>query len=161
MLRIIKISLSSFVAFFCIVYALQNIVNLQAAYGYVTLITGMSGQIAYPEHIGPAVESSALIWTMLWIIIILELGAGLLAAKGSFDLWIARNTSSEEFQKAKKYALLGSGLGVIIWFGLFSAIGGAYFQMWQTEAGQGAMNGSFQYAMLMGLMLLIINSKDE
>lgn len=109
---------------------------------------------------GPAIQSSLYIWAILWSIIVLELIAGLLAAKGALDLWFARNGSADEFNDAKTYAILGSGLGVIIWFGLFGAVAGAYFQMWQTVAGSNAATGAFQYVMQMGIVLLIINAKD-
>ena len=161
MIRYFKVSLAAFVALFCLIYALQNLVNLQPAYGFVALMVGMRGHVAYPEHVGPSVHSPIIIWMMLWTIITLELIAGLLAVKGTFDLWTARNKSADDFNNAKKFAILGCGIGVIIWFGIFSAVGGAYFQMWQTEAGKGALDGAFQYAVLMGGVLLLINATDK
>jgi predicted small integral membrane protein len=44
----------------------------------------------------------------------------------------------------------------LIWFGIFSAIGGAYFQMWQTELGTGALQGAFWYSMQNGLIMLVV-----
>lgn len=161
MIRWLKIILAAFVAFFCLMYAIQNLVNLQAAYGFVALMAGMENHLAYPAHVGPAVHSPVLIWVMLWVIILLELLAGALAAKGAVDLWKARNTSAEQFNSAKTFAILGCGVAVIIWFGIFSAIGGAYFQMWQTEAGAGVNHQAFWFSMQNGLILLIINSTDR
>ena len=161
MIRLLKCLLALFVALFCIFYALQNVVNLQAAYGFVALITGMEGQVAYPNHFGPAISSPALIWIMLWIIILLEFSAGLLAAKGAFSMWGARTADAVAFNAAKKFGILGAGLAVVTWFGLFSAVGGAYFQMWQTAAGAPALEGSFQYAMLNGMILIYLSMRDD
>ena len=126
MMRLIKVLLAVFVAIFCIGYAVQNIVNLQAAHGFVAYVASMADHGAYPAHFGPAITSSALTWIMLWIIIALEMGAGLLAAKGAYDLFTARSATADDFNAAKSCAMAGCGVGIIVWFGLFSAIAGTY-----------------------------------
>jgi predicted small integral membrane protein len=161
MTRNLKSVLALFVALFCLMYALQNVVNLQSAFAFVQLVVGMSGHEAYPNHFGPAFASPAIVWLLLWIIITAEALAGLLAAKGALDMWRARNAGADSFNAAKKYGILGAGLAVIIWFGFFSAIGGAYFQMWQTQAGAQALQGAFQYSMLNGLILIFLSMRDE
>ena len=159
-MRYLKISLAGFAAFFCLMYGLQNLANLHAAYGFVALMVGMEGHVAYPDHLGPSVQAPALIWTMLAVIIALEFAAGALAAKGAFDLWLARGASAAEFNASKRFALLGTGLAVVLWFGIFSAIGGAYFQMWQTETGNGALEGAFWYSLQNGLVWLMLRADD-
>ena len=161
MIRLLKCLLALFVALLCIFYALQNVVNLQAAYAFVALMAGMEGHVAYPETFGFAVSSPALIWLILWIIILSEFAAGICAAKGAFDMWGARNADSAVFNSSKKLAIFGAGLGVVIWFGYFHAIGGAFFQMWQTQAGAQPLQGAFQYAMLCGLMMIVLSMQDE
>lgn len=160
-MRYLKISLAAFAAFFCLMYGLQNLANLDAAYGFVALMAGMEGHAAYPDHLGPAVQAPSLIWTMLALIIALEFAAGALAAKGAFDLWQVRNAPAPEFNTGKRFALLGTGLAVVLWFGIFSAVGGAYFQMWQTEAGSGALEGAFWYSMQNGLVWLMLRAEDN
>ena len=98
---------------------------------------------------------------MLWIIILLELAAGLLAGKGAIDLFGNRNGSSDEFNGAKAYALAGTGLAVVIWFGIFGALGGAFFQMWQVEAGVNALRDASLYALQHGVVWLIIKADDS
>jgi len=161
MIRLLKCVLVAFVAIFCLSYALQNIVNLQAAFGFVALIAGMDGHVAYANHFGPAITSPTLIWIMLWIIIILELTAGLLAAKGALDMWSARGADAERFNTSKKFGILGAGVAVLLWFGLFGSVGGAYFQMWQTEAGLNAVRDASQFAMLHGILLIYLSMKDD
>ncbi len=161
MIRYIKILMSASVALFCLFYALQNIWNLDAANWFVAYTTSMEGHEKYPSHFGPAITSAALHGVMLWIIIALEIAAGLLAAKGAFDLFKARNGSADEFNGAKTYAIAGCGVGILIWFGLFSAIGGAYFQMWQTEAGAGALGNSTWFSIQLGVIWLLISQNDS
>jgi len=161
MIRILKIILVMCVALLCLIYAVQNIVNLQAAYGFVALMTSMEGHVAYPETFGSAITSPALIWIILWIIILSEAAAGLVAAKGAFDMWQARSADATTFKAAKKFGILGAGLGVIIWFGYFSVIGGAYFQMWQTELGNPPLRDAFQFVMMCGLVMIYLSLNDE
>jgi len=161
MMSPIKILLAAFVALFCIFYALQNIVNLQAAHGFVAYVASMADHAAYPAHFGPPVTAPALTWTMLLIIIALEMGAGLLAAKGAYDMLLARNAPADEFNAAKSYAIAGCGVAIIVWFGLFSSIAGTYFQMWQTEAGLNALREASVFSIQMGVVLLVLALKGD
>ena len=158
--RHIKIVLAAFASLFCLFYALQNIVNLGAAEWFVGSMTAMEGHEAYPNSIAFAIKSPILVKAMLWIIILLELAAGLLAGKGAIDMFGKRNASSDEFNGAKTYALAGTGLAVIIWFGIFGAFGGAFFQMWQVEAGLNALRDASFFALQHGMVWLIIRSDD-
>jgi predicted small integral membrane protein len=161
MMRLIKISLATFAALFCIFYAVQNIVNLQAAHGFVVYVASMVDHTAYPAHIGPPVTAPALTWTILWIIIALEMAAGLLAAKGAYDMCRARNASADDFNAAKSFAIAGCGVAVLVWFGLFGAIAGPYFQMWQTEAGLNALRDASLFSIQHGVVLMILAMKDD
>ena len=158
--RYIKIGLAAFASLFCLFYAFQNLVNLSAAEWFVGTMTAMEGHTAYPNTFAFAVKSPILVKMMLWIIILLELAAGLLAGKGAIDLFRRRNGSSSEFNGAKTYVLAGTGLAVIIWFGIFGAFGGAFFQMWQVEAGLNALRDASFYALQHGMVWLIIRADD-
>ena len=158
--RYIKIGLAAFAALFCLFYAIQNIANLGPAEWFVGTMTAMEGHEAYPSTFAFAVRSPVMVKVMLWIIILLELTAGLLAGKGAIDMFTRRNGSSEEFNEAKTYALAGTGLAVIIWFGIFGAFGGAFFQMWQVEAGLNALRDASFFALQHGVVWLIIRADD-
>ena len=95
--------------------------------------------------------------TPLALIIGAELAAGMLAMKGAWDLWSSRAAQASVFNQAKKYALLGCGIGAIVWFGFFGVLGGAYFQMWQTELGTMSLDGAFQYFVSCILILIFVN----
>lgn len=160
MIRWIKIVLAAFVGLFCLFYAVQNIVNLGAAQGFVAYVASMADHGPYPAHFGPPVNAAALLWVMLWIIIALEIAAGLLGLRGAWDLFAARNASADDFNRAKKFAMAGCGVAVIVWFGLFGAIAGAYFQAWQTEAGLNALRDAGTFSLQHGVVLLILALQD-
>lgn len=160
MMRYLKIALAAFAALFCIFYALQNMANLGPAEWFVGSMSGMEGHEAYPDSFGFAVTSPALVKLMLWIIILLELTAGLLAGKGAWDMFAARNKGSDEFNSAKSFALAGTAIAIVVWFGIFGAFGGAFFQMWQVEAGLNALRDAGMFSLQHGVVWLMIRADD-
>lgn len=51
-------------------------------------------------------------------------------------------------------------MAMVLWFGGFVVLGGALFQMWQTQVGLGSFDGAFTYAATSGLVLLFLNQPD-
>jgi predicted small integral membrane protein len=160
-IRLLKVILVISIALLCLFYAAQNVVNIGVAKAVVGTVMSMEGHDYYPASFGPAVTSPLLIAMTTWLIIALEIAAGVLAAWGAWDMWKERKSDAFVFNASKKRALLGTGIGVFVWLGLFGAIGGAYFQMWQTDLGSMSLEGAFQYTMMCGLVLLFVNQPDE
>lgn len=160
-IRMLKIVLTIFVSLFGFFYATQNMVNLDAAYGVISTVAGMEGHNYYPNAFGPAIASPLLIYLFMAVIIAGEYAIGVLAAKGALDMWKARAAKANAFNAAKKFAILGAGMALVVWYGFFTVIGGAYFQMWQTELGNMSLEGAFQFVGSTGLVLLFINMKDD
>lgn len=161
MIRNFKIALAVFIALFCLLYGLQNLMNLQAAHGFVALMTSMTDHAAYPSHIGPPITSPAIVWVFLTVIVGAELLAGSLAAKGAFDMWKARSADANTFNGSKTYAMAACGVAVLLWFGVFAAIGGAYFQMWQVAAAEGPLAHASAFSIQHGVFFLIFALKDS
>ena len=57
--------------------------------------------------------------------------------------------------------MAGCGVAIIVWFGVFSAIAGAYFQMWQTEPGLNALRDASTFSLQHGVIWLILSLKDD
>jgi predicted small integral membrane protein len=161
LIRYLKVIFVAFVSLLCLFYAAQNVANLDACYQAFAYVLGNADHQVYPDSFFATIQSPALIWSLLSFVIALEFAAGFLAAKGSWDLWRARRGSAAEFNGAKTYALLGCGMGIVVWFGLFGVFGGALFQMWQTDLGGGSMDDAFQFFVSCALIFLIVNSADE
>ncbi len=160
-IRMLKIVLTIFVSLLGIFYATQNIVNFDTVYGFISAVASMEGANFYTNAFGPAITSPLLIYITMALIIAGEYLVGLLAAKGAMDMWKARAAKADAFNAAKKFAILGAGMALVVWFGFFTVIGGAYFQMWQTDLGSSSLEGAFQLVGSIGLVLLFINMKDE
>ena len=160
-LRYLKIVLIAIIALLCLVYAAQNIANLEAAYQSFAYVMSNTDHALYSSSFLPSITNPLLIWGALVLVVGFEFLAGLLAAKGALDMWSARNAAGGAFNTAKKFALLGSGLGIVVWLGFFGVIGGAVFQMWQTAAGSASLAGAFQFSTSCAMVFIIINMSDE
>lgn len=159
-IRHLKIIFVVIISITCLAYATQNVVNLDAAYQSFVYVMGSADHAVYGSSFMPAITSPVLIWAALILVVGCEFLAGLLAAKGALSMWSARNDSAAEFNWSKKYALLGSGLGIVIWMGFFGAFGGAFFQMWQTTVGALSLEGAFQYSVSCAIVFIIVNMDD-
>ena len=160
-IRYLKIDFVIFISLLCLVYAGQNVANLEACYQAFAYVMGMANHQAYPDSIFPVIQSPAVIWLVLILVVGLEFTAGLLAAKGAWDLWGARKASAAEFNGAKTYALVGCGTGIVVWLGLFAVFGGALLQMWQTEIGGASMDDAFQFFVACALIFMIVTMADD
>ncbi|WP_088328553.1 DUF2165 family protein [Lacimicrobium sp. SS2-24] len=160
-MRLLKTLLVAFASLFCLLYGLQNLMNLDAAFSFVKLTVSMQGHELYPQSIGPSITTDGLIWLILGLIILFELLAGFLILRGAYDMFRALKRDAATFHKAKHFAAIGLMVAILVWLGLFSAIGGAYFQMWQTATGSTALEGAFWYSIQMAVVLMIILQKDS
>ena len=46
---------------------------------------------------------------------------------------------------------------MVVWIGFFVALGGAWFQMWQTEVGTGSLEGAFMFSMSSVVVLIFFD----
>jgi len=160
-IRYLKMILVFFEALMCLFYATDNAVNIHAAFQAVAYSTMRQGQHVYTHSFGPGFGQDWLVWLTLGVVMLLEYTAGLLSVKGLWDLWRRRKAPADRFNASKTFALWGAGTAIINWFGLFSVVGGAYFQIWQTQAGATVLQGAFYYTILSAMVLFFVNMKDD
>ncbi len=159
-IRYLKIIIALIASAMALFYALQNIANIDAAHGALVYVLSGTGHEAYPDTFFFTTSNTTIAWIALTLVLIGEFLAGLLLLKGAFDMYKSVGLESIEFNESKKFAEIGAGIGIVVWFGLFGVIGAAFFQMWQTQVGTGSMNGAFQYFISMAFTLLFIHKAD-
>ncbi|GAB3023350.1 MULTISPECIES: DUF2165 family protein [Oleiagrimonas] len=160
-IRYLKLVLVAFVGLQGWLYVAGNLANWHAGVGAISYVIGMQDHAIYPHHIAPVL--SGPMWASLVFVLILcgEFLVGALSLKGAWDLWAARGQPAIGFNSAKKYAVLGPGMAMVVWFGGFIVLGGAWFQMWQTQIGDGSFKDAFVYAVTAGLILLFVQHADD
>ena len=100
------------------------------------------------------------LWHASYIFIIAsEAAMALCCLAGAWQLWKKRNASSTEFHAAKKWAVAGLGIGILIWFLGFEVIGGEWFAMWQSNSWNGLTSAERIAGFLM-LTLLLLHTKE-
>ncbi|MBU2677558.1 MAG: DUF2165 domain-containing protein [Gammaproteobacteria bacterium] len=156
MLRILKIILVLFIGLHALIYALQNLANLEQAHGALGYVLSNQGHEAYPSSLFFAVTNPLLHWCALWLVIAGEFAIGYFGIKGSWDLFAARNDTAERFHAAKTNGVIAAALALLVWFGFFMTFGAAFFQMWQTELGSGSMEGAFMYSMASAITMVFV-----
>ena len=160
-IRYLKLVLVGFVGLQALFYVAGNIANWSAGLGAVGYVLGMQGHEVYPQHIFPPVTHPVLLTLAYLVILSAEFSVGALSLKGAWDLWQARRASAAVFNASKRYALLGPGMAMVVWFGGFIVVGGALFQMWQTEVGAGSFRDAFVFAATGALVMLIVERPDD
>jgi len=159
--RYLKIVFVFLISLMCLFYAIQNLVNLEACHQAFVYVLGAVDHQVYTHQVFPATQNAVASWLALVLVVSCEFLAGLLTAKGAWDLWRRRNAPAADFNSAKTYALLGCGLGIVIWLGFFAVFGGAVLMMWQTEVGRGSLENAFQFFASCALIFMIVNSRDD
>lgn len=116
---------------------------------------------AYPQSVVPAITEPALVWAALVLVLVLEFLCATLVLSGAWSMWRRRKGTSAEFRLAKRLALNGFGVGVVVRLFLFGTVGAAAFQMWQTEIGAASYNGAFQFTSIASSGLTLARSHRE
>jgi predicted small integral membrane protein len=75
-------------------------------------------------------------------------------------LWRARASSAAAFHRAKRVAVLGLSLGVLLWLGGFMAIGGEWFGMWMSSQWNG-LQSAFRFVVVLLLALVYLGQRDD
>ncbi len=161
MLRVLKVLLVLMVGLHALIYGLQNLANIDAAHAAFGYVMSNLGHEVYPSSLFFSVTSPWVHWCALGLVVVGEFTIGFFGIKGACDMFRARHATPEVFHAAKANGVMAAGLALLVWFGFFMTFGAAFFQMWQTEAGKGSMEGAFMYAMASVLTMVFVCHTDD
>lgn len=160
MIRWLKIILVIFVGLNGLIYFAANIANWEAARGAVGAVIAMGERPWYPVALVPALTGTAAATVALAVILTGELLVGALSLAGAWRMIGAANKPAETFNGAKDLAIAGCAMALVVWFGGFTVIGGALFQMWQSELGQASLGDAHKFLVGSGIVLLWLSMRD-
>lgn len=161
MIRWLKIVLVVFVGLNGLFYFAANIANWEAARGAVGAVIAMGERPWYPVALVPALTGTGAAGGALIVILAGELLVGVLSLLGALLMVGAVGKPADAFNASKTLAIAGCAMALVVWFGGFTVIGGALFQMWQTELGQASLGDAQKYVLGSGLVLLWVAMRDE
>ena len=160
MIRTTKIAAALVIGVAGTLFFLDNLLNLEAAYGAVAGIVSGAEQPFY-KIIGPTITSTWLTYVALFTIMAGELAVGVLGLLGAGRMLKERQGSAESFGAAKTAAIHAGILGMLVWYGLFIVVGEGYFGMWQSAAGTASTEGAFRYGTVCAVLMFFIATKDD
>jgi len=160
MIRGTKIVAAFFIAMLGLLFFLDNLFNLSSAYGAVSFVVSGAEQ-PYYKIMGPSISSNWLTWMALFSIMTGELSVGILGLLGAIQMTQNISGTADAFHKAKSNALLAGIVGMLLFYGFFIVIGETYFNMWQTVAGVGSVEGAFRYGSVCAVLMFFIASRND
>ena len=108
-------------------------------------------------HLVPPIEHPLAATLVLLLIVAGEGLAGALPLLGAWRMWSSRASDQRGFTIAKRWAVSGAGIAVLVWFLLFQVIGGALILMGQSEGLRATLEGAFRFAAYCFLTLIYLS----
>jgi len=96
------------------------------------------------------------------MIMLSKVAAGIACSIGALKMWQARAGDAAGFDAAKKHALAGCGIAMIMLFGGFIVIGETWFEMWRSDVLRDlSLQSAFRYGGMITLIALFVGTLDD
>jgi predicted small integral membrane protein len=159
-LRLSKIVMLLCLAAFCFLVAFGNVTDYGSNFAFVQHVLSMDTTFPGNALMYRSITNPAF-WTAgYWLIIAGEALTCLLFLLAVLELWRARHASGRDFDRAKKFAVIATTMGFLVWFFGFMAIGGEWFAMWQSTTWNG-QDAAFRFYMTMLAVLIFVIQPDR
>lgn len=161
MLRTSKIILILTVCLWGFFGAFHNVLDWSGTIGAVTAVTTMSTFDGGADS-WQATSNTVLIWAGAIFIMGSKTVAALLCLVGALKMLGARSASAADFAAAKRLALTGCAVAVIMLFGGFIVIAEGWFELWRSDTMRDPVLGSaFRYAGMIALIGIFVALPEE
>jgi predicted small integral membrane protein len=160
MLKNAKIIMILTVALWGILGAFHNLIAWDGTLGAVNAATSMI-TIEGGAESWQATSNMVVVWIGALFIVLSKLTTVALCSAGAIGMWRARKSDFSAFVAAKKVALTGCAVAIIMLFGGFIVIAESWFELWRSESMLGPVLGSaFRYAGMIGMIALFVATED-
>ena len=160
MLKNAKIAMITTVALWGFIGAFHNLTAWDGTIGAVKAATSMI-TIAEGSESWQATSNPLVVWIGALFIVLSKLVTAALCSVGAVAMWRARKSDLSVFAAAKKIALTGCAVAIIMLFGGFIVIAESWFELWRSESMLGPVLGSaFRYGGMIALIALFVASED-
>jgi predicted small integral membrane protein len=158
-IRLVKVAMVASTALFALLVAFNNLVDYGSNYEFVRHTLSMDTTFPGNAMMGRAITQPAL-WSIgYWLIILTEAAVGLILAFAAIQLTVNARSRASRFNAVKKFAVIGVGLGFLLWFTGFMVVGGEWFAMWQSKAWN-AQEAAFRFYMTLLAVIIFVNQSD-
>lgn len=159
-IRLSKTVLLASIALFATLVAFGNITDYGTNFAFVEHVLRMD--TIFPDTgIGwRAIHSPVLHHAAYALIIAVEAATAVLCWIGAAAMWRARNAPAEEFNRSKKWGIVGLTLGFVLWQVGFMSIGGEWFGMWMSPTWNGVAS-AFRFFITIAVVLVWVGMRDD
>jgi predicted small integral membrane protein len=158
-LRLAKVSLVLAVALYYSLVVLNNSTDYNSNEQFVRHVLTMDTTFPGNNGMWRALNSPAWHTAFYLSIICWELLTMVLCWWGGFRLAKGFAGPAGEFHKAKRVAIAGLTLGLMMWLVAFLSAGGEWFLMWQSKIWNG-QEAAFRMFTVLGVVLLLVAQPD-
>ena len=154
-LRAAKMSLVFGAALYLTVVVFTNLTDYEPNLEMVRHVLMMDSTFVDGHSMWRALNAPAWHVAFYGAIVVWELTAAILCWWGGFRLAIALKKDASAFRQAKKLAIAGLTLNLLMWLVAFLTVGGEWFLMWQSKVWNGQQS-AFRMFTVVGIILLLL-----
>jgi predicted small integral membrane protein len=158
-LRGAKTSLVFVVALYYSLVVFNNLSDYDSNYQFVRHVLMMDSTFAGNHGMWRAINSPAVHTIFYVTIIAWEILTTVLCWWGGVCLARALREGATAFHRAKRVAIAGLTLGLLMWLVAFLTIGGEWFLMWQSKTWNG-QESAFRMYTIIGIVLVFLALPD-
>ena len=158
-IRLVKTAMVASTALFALLVTFGNLTDYQSNYEFVRHTLSMD--TTFPGNgLSWRAITDPTAWAVSYGLIILVEGIiGGVLAFAAVRLAVNLRASAASFNIAKQYAVIGVGLGFLLWFTGFMVVGGEWFAMWQSKTWNG-QPAAFRFYMTLLAVVIFVNQPD-
>jgi predicted small integral membrane protein len=158
--RLAKIIMVACLAAFALLVTFDNLTDYDSNYTFVRHVLSMDTTFPGNVLLYRRITSPAL-WQAAYALVIAGEGlTGLILAIAAVALARRVRADAPQFNRAKRFAILGATLGFLVWFLGFMVVGGEWFSMWQSPMWNG-QQAAFRFYVTILAVLIFINQPDD
>lgn len=158
-LRLAKIALILAVTLYYALVVFNNLTDYDSNYQFVRHVLMMD--TTFTASLGHWRTLNSPLWHQGFYVSIIgwEMLTMVLCGWGGLRLAKALGKSAGEFHQAKRVAIAGLTLGLLMWLVAFLSVGGEWFLMWQSKAWNG-QEAALRMFTVLGIVLLLVAQAD-
>ncbi len=158
-LRVAKMALVFAVALYYTLLVFNNITDFNSNYQFVRHVLMMDSTFPGNHGMWRALNQPAWHTVFYLSIIAWEFATMILCWWGGLRLARAQRGNSVAFGHAKRIAIIGLTLALLMWLVAFLTVGGEWFLMWQSKMWNG-QEVAVRMFMVIGIVLLLLAMPD-
>lgn len=159
-MRLSRIVLTATIALWLALVAFGNITDYGSNLVFVQHVLAMDSIFPGAGIHYRAIHSPLLQHAAYLLIIATETVAAALCGAGAWRMWRQRRAPAPAFARARRLAVAGLSLGLLLWLGGFMAIGGEWFGMWMSSQWNG-LASAFRFVVVLLAALLHLGQRDD